>query len=90
MLPGTEDKPTFPLNLMADFAGGGVMCAVGILLALIERGRSGRGQVVNADMVKSFPYGFSLVNVASRFLVHVMCPRFLLYRTTYLHHYLVV
>lgn len=86
MLPGTVDKPTFPLNLMADFAGGGVMCAVGILLALIERGRTGRGQVVNADMVKSLPYGFSLVNVALRFLVHVMCPRFLLYRTTYLHH----
>jgi len=53
MLPGTEDKPTFPLNLMADFAGGGLMCATGILLALIERGRTNRGQVVNADMVKS-------------------------------------
>ena len=27
------------------------MCAVGILLALIERGKTGRGQIVNADMV---------------------------------------
>lgn len=51
MLPG-EGKPTFPLNLLADFGGGGVICALGILLALVERGRTGNGQVVNADMVK--------------------------------------
>jgi alpha-methylacyl-CoA racemase len=47
------DKPTFPLNLIADFAGGGLLCANGILLAMIERGRSGRGQVVNVDMVRA-------------------------------------
>lgn len=52
MLPG-HGKPNFPLNLLADFAGGGLVCALGILLALIERGKSGRGQVVNADMVGS-------------------------------------
>ena len=51
MLPGTSEKPSFPLNLLGDFAGGGLLCATGILLALIERGKSGRGQVVNADMV---------------------------------------
>ena len=51
MLPGTDEKPTFPTNLLADFAGGGLMCVLGILLALIERGKSGRGQVVNVDMV---------------------------------------
>ncbi|PPQ79186.1 hypothetical protein CVT24_012740 [Panaeolus cyanescens] len=56
MLPGTKDKPVMPLNLLADFAGGGVMCAVGILLALIERGRTGKGQVVNADMVSGTRY----------------------------------
>ncbi|KAF8962787.1 CoA-transferase family III domain-containing protein [Flammula alnicola] len=55
MLPGA-DKPTFPLNIAADFAGGGVMCAVGILLALMERGRTGRGQVVNTDMVSGTRY----------------------------------
>jgi alpha-methylacyl-CoA racemase len=53
MLPGTTDKPNFPLNLIADFAGGGLLCANGILLALIERGRSGRGQIVNVDMVRA-------------------------------------
>lgn len=50
MLPG-KDKPLFPLNLVGDFAGGGLMCVVGILLALIERGRTGCGQVVDIDLV---------------------------------------
>ncbi|TFK40292.1 CoA-transferase family III [Crucibulum laeve] len=67
MLPGVG-KPTFPLNLLADFAGGGVMCAVGILLALIERGKSGRGQVVNADMVSGTRY------MASFPLLHSLLP----------------
>lgn len=53
MLPGTPEKPTFPLNLLADFAGGGLLCATGILLALIERGKSGRGQVVDVNMVST-------------------------------------
>lgn len=52
MLPGAG-KPEFPLNILADFAGGGVMCAMGILLAVVERSKSGRGQVVNTDMVSS-------------------------------------
>ncbi len=51
MLPGTSDKPEFPLNILADFAGGGLTCALGILLALIERGKSGLGQIVDTDMV---------------------------------------
>ncbi|KLO17395.1 CoA-transferase family III [Schizopora paradoxa] len=58
MLPGTADKPTFPLNLLADFGGGGMMCALGILLALISRGTSssGKGQVVQTDMVSGTRY----------------------------------
>jgi len=52
MLPG-HGKPNFPLNLLADFAGGGLVCALGILLALLERGKTGRGQVVDTDMVGS-------------------------------------
>ncbi|KAF8837265.1 CoA-transferase family III [Paxillus ammoniavirescens] len=64
MLPGTNEKPSFPLNLLADFAGGGLLCATGILLALIERGKSGRGQVVNVDMVSGARYvsSFPLLN----------------------------
>jgi alpha-methylacyl-CoA racemase len=43
--------PVLPLNLVADFGGGGMLLAVGVLAALLERDRSGRGQVVDAAMV---------------------------------------
>ncbi|MBW4720008.1 CaiB/BaiF CoA transferase family protein [Saccharothrix obliqua] len=43
--------PTVPLNVIGDFAGGGLLLAVGVLAALHERERSGRGQVVDAAMV---------------------------------------
>ncbi|WP_028320074.1 CaiB/BaiF CoA transferase family protein [Desulfatiglans anilini] len=45
------EKPLPPCNLLGDFAGGGLLAAFGILLALIERSRSGKGQVVDAAMV---------------------------------------
>jgi len=44
-------RPVPPLNLVADFGGGGMLLAVGILAALLERERSGLGQVVDAAMV---------------------------------------
>lgn len=43
--------PSIPLNLTADFGGGGAYLAMGILAALLEASRSGRGQVVDAAMV---------------------------------------
>ncbi|KAF5371844.1 hypothetical protein D9615_009549 [Tricholomella constricta] len=67
MLPGSE-KPSFPLNLLADFAGGGLICVLGILLALIERGKNGRGQVINADMVSGSRY------IAAFPLLHSLIP----------------
>ena len=48
------EKPTAPINLLADFAGGGMTCALGILLALFERSKSGKGQVIDASMVGPF------------------------------------
>jgi alpha-methylacyl-CoA racemase len=45
------ERPLAPVNLLGDFAGGGMLCALGIVLALVERGRSGKGQVVDAAMV---------------------------------------
>jgi alpha-methylacyl-CoA racemase len=45
------NPPTAPLNLVADFGGGGMLAALGVLAALWERQRSGRGQVVDAAMV---------------------------------------
>src|SRR5262245_42181227 len=43
--------PTPPLNLVADYAGGGLLLVAGVLAALVETGRSGRGQVVDTAMV---------------------------------------
>ncbi|MBW2540446.1 MAG: CoA transferase [Deltaproteobacteria bacterium] len=45
------EKPLPPLNLVGDFGGGGMLLAYGIACALIERERSGEGQVVDAAMV---------------------------------------
>jgi alpha-methylacyl-CoA racemase len=43
-------KPVPPLNLIGDF-GGGLLLAYGVTCALLERGRSGKGQVVDAAML---------------------------------------
>jgi len=43
--------PTPPLNLVADYGGGALYLAVGILAALVEARSSGHGQVVDAAMV---------------------------------------
>jgi len=49
---GKPDEPPMPpLNLLADFGGGSLFAAVGILAALYERSRSGLGQVIDAAMV---------------------------------------
>lgn len=46
-----DQPPTPPLNLVADFGGGGMLLALGVLAALVERATSGAGQVVDAAMV---------------------------------------
>ncbi len=51
-----ETGPVFPANILADFAGGGSFCLIGILLALIERNRTGKGQVVDIAMAESVSY----------------------------------
>ncbi|KAH7413946.1 CoA-transferase family III domain-containing protein [Phaeosphaeria sp. MPI-PUGE-AT-0046c] len=45
------EKPYPPGNVVGDFAGGGAMCFLGILLALFAREKNGKGQVVEANMV---------------------------------------
>ncbi|SMD24603.1 CaiB/BaiF CoA transferase family protein [Kibdelosporangium aridum] len=44
-------RPVPPLNLVADLGGGGMLMALGVLAALLERQSSGQGQVVDAAMV---------------------------------------
>lgn len=43
-------KPVIPCNLLADYAGGGMHAAIGILVALMARERTGRGQWVDISM----------------------------------------
>ncbi|SNQ46577.1 L-carnitine dehydratase/bile acid-inducible protein F [Frankia canadensis] len=50
------EAPVPPLNLVADFGGGAMFLVVGVLGALLERERSGRGQVVDAAMVDGASY----------------------------------
>lgn len=57
----STEKPYAPLNLVADFAGGGLTCALGIVLALLERAKSGKGQIVDASMVEGAAYVGSFV-----------------------------
>ncbi len=52
------ERPVPPLNLVGDFGGGSMLLVVGVLAALWEAQRSGRGQVVDAAMVD----GVSLLN----------------------------
>ncbi|KAI7891051.1 CoA-transferase family III domain-containing protein [Mucor mucedo] len=62
MMGRQGEKPFFPLNILADFAGGGLMCVMGILMAIIERSVSNKGQVIDANLtagtsyLTTFPY----------------------------------
>ena len=69
------EAPNPPVNLLGDFAGGGMLCAMGILLALVERGRSGKGQVVDAAMVDGAAYIGSFVLKAIQGGVYVSSHR---------------
>ncbi len=62
---GLPDQPPVPpLNLVADFGGGAMMLAFGVLAASFEAQRSGQGQVVDAAMtdgaslLSAMMYGF--------------------------------
>src|SRR6266849_5253510 len=47
---GPAEKPVPPLNLVGDFGGGALYVVVGVLAALLEASKSGKGQVVDAAM----------------------------------------
>ncbi|PWN53223.1 putative alpha-methylacyl-CoA racemase [Violaceomyces palustris] len=65
MLGSANGPPRPPSNLMADFAGGSLICLLGILMALVERSRSGKGQIVEADMVNGSRYASSFIFLSS-------------------------
>ncbi len=47
-----DRKPVPPLNLVGDYAGGTMMLVAGLLAALFQRTRTGKGQVIDASMVE--------------------------------------
>ena len=51
MIGRNGQPPTPPLNLVGDFGGGGMLLAFGLVCGLMEAGRTGTGQVVDASMV---------------------------------------
>lgn len=46
-----DGPPSVPLNLLGDFAGGGMVLVAGILAALYSRSTTGRGDVIDAAML---------------------------------------
>ena len=57
-----DQKPTIPLNMIGDFGGGGMLVITGILAALLERGNSGKGQIVDAAMTDGSAYLMSFLH----------------------------
>ena len=61
---GGADRPTIPLNVIADFGAGGTMAAFSAVAALFKAQRSGTGSVLDVSMVDgsalllSMTYGF--------------------------------
>ena len=46
-----DEAPAYPLNLIGDFGGGALYLAMGLLAAMLETAKSGKGQIVDAAMV---------------------------------------
>ncbi len=57
-LIGTEEngRPAIPLNLIADYAGGGMACTIAILAAVIAREKTGQGQYLDIAMTENVFY----------------------------------
>ena len=51
MIGPRHGRPAIPLNLLGDYAGGGLYLALGIVSALLEAKQSGKGQIVDAAMI---------------------------------------
>ncbi|KAL1586394.1 hypothetical protein WHR41_05154 [Cladosporium halotolerans] len=66
MLGRAGDKPYAPGNIVGDFAGGGGVCFMGILLALLQREKTGLGQVVEANMVDGSSFMASMPRFSAK------------------------
>lgn len=63
---GTNDQPVPPLNLVGDYAGGSLFLVIGILSALLEVQRSGKGQVIDAAITDGSAHLMSLFYTMSQ------------------------
>jgi crotonobetainyl-CoA:carnitine CoA-transferase CaiB-like acyl-CoA transferase len=61
MIGWPGQPPAIPMNVIADFAGGGLHAAFAILVALHARERSGRGQYVDIAMSDGVLYLLSMI-----------------------------
>lgn len=66
MLGRVNEKPYPPGNLMGDFAGGGLVCFLGIVMALLHRYKTGLGQVVEANMVDGSSHLATMPRLATK------------------------
>lgn len=67
LLGRKDSKPTPPINILGDFAGGGATLFQGILLALLARDQKhGKGQVVEANMVDGASYLATFPRLAAK------------------------
>lgn len=48
-----DEAPIVPVNLLGDFGGSGMSAVIGILSAIIARGKTGKGQYIDISMMDS-------------------------------------
>ena len=68
-----DDRPAIPMNLLADYAGGGLCATVAILAALLARQTTGRGQYLDIAMTDGVLY--MLAGLVSDCLARGVVPR---------------
>ena len=56
VLGRSGEPPVFPVNLLADFAGGGMLTAMAVVMALFHRTKTGQGQVIDSSMTEGAAY----------------------------------
>lgn len=56
LIGDADGRPVTPQNIIADYAGGGLLAAMGVCAALYEREKSGEGQLVDAAMSDGVTY----------------------------------
>lgn len=66
----SDSKPVPPLNLVGDYGGGAMFLVTGILAALIEVQKSGKGQVIDAAMTDGSAVLMSIFNTLHKIGLH--------------------